>query len=470
MVGATQAAATTAITGAGLTLGAVTQASSASVASGEVISETPAAGGSVAVGSAVALVISTGSQTQTVGGTVIGLTSGATVHVLNGADNVAISANGPFSFPTAVNGGATYSVTVGTPSSAQACGVQNGTGTVGSASVTNVVVYCTFTVSNATMDKAYGEIVADFHLQSGGGFGILDYAGTDAYDGDGNRSITATIDFNGISAANQQSTTTYAVTTANAIPSLDGAGGIQGANANLAVDGTVVAGVSPLFVVDVLPDTSATTDSVSGNYTLAFLTASVSTGVISGGEGPITFTNGTISGSYTANSGGTITTGNAASGQYTVSNGSVSLVGEASGSISADDNLIILADTTSGDDPQVTLLLHRGSGVTQATFQGVYAVVEYGGTPVGSTFSKGITLLALGDGTFTVNFTKNSNGTITANNTGSGTYTIGSDGTLTLTDSEGEVYNGAVSADGNALVLESVASQQNPAIFVGTRQ
>ena len=60
VVGATQAAASSSITGAGLTLGTVTQQASATVASGSVISETPGAGTSVAVGSSVNLVVSTG--------------------------------------------------------------------------------------------------------------------------------------------------------------------------------------------------------------------------------------------------------------------------------------------------------------------------------------------------------------------------------------------------------------------------
>jgi hypothetical protein len=59
-VGDTQAAATTAITGAGLVLGTVTTASSSTVASGNVISESPVAGTSVNVGSAVNIVVSTG--------------------------------------------------------------------------------------------------------------------------------------------------------------------------------------------------------------------------------------------------------------------------------------------------------------------------------------------------------------------------------------------------------------------------
>ncbi len=60
VVGDTQAAATTAITGAGLVLGTVTTASSSTVAIGNVISESPSAGTSVNTGSAVNLVVSTG--------------------------------------------------------------------------------------------------------------------------------------------------------------------------------------------------------------------------------------------------------------------------------------------------------------------------------------------------------------------------------------------------------------------------
>jgi hypothetical protein len=61
VVGLTQAAATTAITGAGLTVGTVTTQSSATVASGLVISESATAGTSVSSGSAVSLVLSSGA-------------------------------------------------------------------------------------------------------------------------------------------------------------------------------------------------------------------------------------------------------------------------------------------------------------------------------------------------------------------------------------------------------------------------
>ena len=60
VVGLTQAAASTAITGAGLTVGSVTTQSSTTVTAGDVISETPGAGTSVPVGSSVSLLVSSG--------------------------------------------------------------------------------------------------------------------------------------------------------------------------------------------------------------------------------------------------------------------------------------------------------------------------------------------------------------------------------------------------------------------------
>ena len=60
VVNMTQAAATTAISFAGLAIGAISQETSATVPSGSVISQNPAAGTNVAAGSAVALVVSTG--------------------------------------------------------------------------------------------------------------------------------------------------------------------------------------------------------------------------------------------------------------------------------------------------------------------------------------------------------------------------------------------------------------------------
>jgi hypothetical protein len=76
VVGSTDAAARSAITGAGFTVGAVTSANSATVAAGLVISQTPGAGTSAVNGSSVAFIVSLGPATAAVPG-VVGLTQAA---------------------------------------------------------------------------------------------------------------------------------------------------------------------------------------------------------------------------------------------------------------------------------------------------------------------------------------------------------------------------------------------------------
>ena len=81
------------------------------------------------------------SPTYSVGGTISGL-SGTVVLRDNGGDDLTVSANGPFNFATKLASGAAYAVTVKTNPSGQSCSVANGSGTIGSADVTNVAVTC----------------------------------------------------------------------------------------------------------------------------------------------------------------------------------------------------------------------------------------------------------------------------------------------------------------------------------------
>jgi beta-lactam-binding protein with PASTA domain len=86
VVGLSQAAGETAIAGAGLTLGTVTTANSATVAAGLIISQDPAAGGIVAPSSAVSLVVSLGPATVTVTApNVVGLSQTAAESAISGA-------------------------------------------------------------------------------------------------------------------------------------------------------------------------------------------------------------------------------------------------------------------------------------------------------------------------------------------------------------------------------------------------
>ncbi|HYB60728.1 MAG TPA: hypothetical protein VEH50_04535 [Methylomirabilota bacterium] len=81
--------------------------------------------------------------TYTIGGVVSGLTGAGLVLQDNGDDNLSVTANGQFTFATALHSGATYDVTVLTQPSnpAQICVVANGSGTA-NANVTTVVVTC----------------------------------------------------------------------------------------------------------------------------------------------------------------------------------------------------------------------------------------------------------------------------------------------------------------------------------------
>ena len=78
--------------------------------------------------------------TFTIGGTVSGLDG--TVVLDNGSDTVNVSASGAFAFGTPVAHGGGYDVTVGTQPDGQQCAVNNGTGTVESAEITDVAVTC----------------------------------------------------------------------------------------------------------------------------------------------------------------------------------------------------------------------------------------------------------------------------------------------------------------------------------------
>ena len=96
-----------------------------------------------------------------VGGTVSGLSGAGLVLENNAGSGLAVSASGAFIFPDSIASGAAYSVTVATqPSSpTQQCIVTNGSGIVGSANVTSVIVACStvpFTVlANQPPESGY---------------------------------------------------------------------------------------------------------------------------------------------------------------------------------------------------------------------------------------------------------------------------------------------------------------------------
>ena len=93
----------------------------------------------------MAVACTTTPVTATIGGTISGLATGASVILQdNGGDSLTLTANGKFTFKTAVTGPTdAYKVTVNTQPTTpnEICTVANGSGTA-TANVTNVAVTC----------------------------------------------------------------------------------------------------------------------------------------------------------------------------------------------------------------------------------------------------------------------------------------------------------------------------------------
>jgi len=82
-----------------------------------------------------------------VGGSVSGLTGSGLELQINGADNLAVLADGPFTFATQLTDTSSYTVTVFAQPSGQVCNVANGSGTIDGSNITNVEVVCQDTVT-----------------------------------------------------------------------------------------------------------------------------------------------------------------------------------------------------------------------------------------------------------------------------------------------------------------------------------
>ena len=129
------------------------------------------ANGSGTVGSANVTSVAVACTTNpaySIGGTVSGL-SGTVVLQDNGGNDLSVSANGSFTFATAVASGAGYSVTVKTNPSGQSCTVSNGSGTVGSANVTSVAVTCTTNPASYSIGGTVSGLSGTVVLQDNGG-------------------------------------------------------------------------------------------------------------------------------------------------------------------------------------------------------------------------------------------------------------------------------------------------------------
>lgn len=105
------------------------------------------------------------ASTLTLGGTVTGL-SGTVVLRGAGGEVLSVSNNGDFAFPAPVADGSTYAVSVKTQPAGSTCTVAEGSGVVGSSSVTSITVTC---VSNAfTTGGTISGLIGTVVLQNNG--------------------------------------------------------------------------------------------------------------------------------------------------------------------------------------------------------------------------------------------------------------------------------------------------------------
>jgi hypothetical protein len=89
------------------------------------------------------VVVTCATTSFTVGGSIAGLNGGGLVLADNGGDLLTVPSGATsFTMPTAVASTSGYAVTVATQPNGSSCSVQSGTGTIGTANVTNVAVTC----------------------------------------------------------------------------------------------------------------------------------------------------------------------------------------------------------------------------------------------------------------------------------------------------------------------------------------
>lgn len=474
VVGRAQDAASTAITAAGLKVGTTTSQASSTVAAGSIISESPSSGTQVAPGSSVDLVVSSGSDPgHTVGGIVIGLGSGVTATVTNGSDQVIVNGAGlavGFTLPALLANGTTYNVSV-TSSLPQSCGVQNGSGTMGSVSVTNVIIYCTNRVSVNSMNATYKVVGYDISAEKDWLFSEL-FAGQGSAGGNGSTNVNTVI------TTGVGDSSFYGFDLFTDAPELDdGASNVGGLSANTSEFtwmGGAMSGLQPQLVVGIVPSTSVNLAGLAGTWVSAGLgggstvsgtlatTIIAADGSLSGSA--LTLSNSGVTGTQSL-SGPANTYAIDGTGQVT--NGGAN---GASGYVSADGNLLVMTYVTgSGVQPGLTIGVRQGTGLSLGTFEGVYAVVSLGGTDPANSVGQHATLFAHGDGTYTASWLQNQSGT-TSVGTETGTYTLSATGSVVLTSSTGVSSTGQISADGGSVVLAHVSAGQQPQVTVALRQ
>jgi len=429
--------------------------------------------GSGTVGSAPVTSVSVVCTTLTfnVGGVVSGLVGSGLVLVNNGGDPSPVSGNGPFALTPAVASGTTYSVGISSPpiNPDQTCIVTNGTGWMYDSPVTTVGVSC-------TDDFTPMEVSGTYSVVTYGGAGQIDGVWSLTFDGAGN--VTGTEVQNNAGAVSSAAVTgSYAVATGAANITNRGLtitlAGSPALTANLSLDGNTLvmsqltSGQKPGIGVGVKQgQTGLTNQNLDGTYAVVSYGGAATVGSVA----TLTFDgSGNVNGSALQNNGGTL--GNIpVSGTYAVSADGVltmTPMGGASltGGVSADGNTLVLAQTTAGQSPAITVGIKQGqSNFSNLDAHATYAVASYDG----SGTDGGLWTLAFdGSGGISGSVIGNSAGVVSSANNFAGTYAVGPGGSLTVSSPSGPALNGGLSAQGTTFVTGETTTGHPAGIQIG---
>jgi 6-phosphogluconolactonase len=149
----------------------------------------------------LALVIGLGASAchvgggYTVGGAVTGLSGSGLMLQLNGGNNLGFSSGGTFAFSAGIDQGGFYSVTVLTQPSGQTCSVHNGSGTIGTADISNVIVTCSRPGSYAYVANESSNSISAYAINATTG-ALAEIAGS-PFASTGTGPVAVTVDPNG---------------------------------------------------------------------------------------------------------------------------------------------------------------------------------------------------------------------------------------------------------------------------------
>jgi len=379
----------------------------------------------------------------TIGGAVSGLTGSGLILQDNGGNNLAVSANGAFTFTNAVANGAAYSVTVSTQPTGQSCTVTNGSGTA-SANVTNVQVTCsnnTYTIGGSVSGLTGTGLV----LQDNGGNNL-------AVSASGNFTFSTTV-----ASGAAYSVTVFSQPTGQSCAVTNGSGtananvsNIQIACSNFYSIGGTVSGLTGTGLV--LRDNGGSNLSVSANGSFTF-----SSSVASGATYSVTVLTQPTGQSCTVTSGSGTANANVTNVQIVCSNNTYTIGGTVSGltgtglvvqnnggnnlTVSANGSFTFSNSVASGAAYSVTVLAQpsgqsctvtNGSGTASANVSNVQV------TCIAITYTIGGTLSGLtGTGT----------GVVLQDNGGNNLF-VSANGSFTFSNSvaSGATYNVTLSS------------------------